>query len=145
MWCLSTRRSTGCISTSTCRPCKRWAACWDTCGHRGQRFASTTAVVPMTEAFVHNIEQFVAGQGVDLITFEKGQRKDDVTQRYLQKFKKSEGVLLSARRRKRPASCGPSVVAQRAPERPIRGSCNRRPWSTITTSIASTKTSGRSF
>ena len=28
--------------------------------HRGQRFASTTAVAPMTEAFVRNIEQFVA-------------------------------------------------------------------------------------
>ena len=38
--------------------------------HRGQRFASTTAVAPMTEAFVHNIEQFVASEGVDLITFE---------------------------------------------------------------------------
>src|SRR5262245_40650756 len=61
--------------------------------HRGQRFASTTAVAPMTEAFVRNIEQFVAGEGVDLITFEKGQRKDDVTQKYLRKFKKSEGVL----------------------------------------------------
>src|SRR5262247_4073818 len=61
--------------------------------HRGQRFASTTAVAPMTEAFVHNIEQFVAGEGVDLITFEKGQRKDDITQKYLGKFKKSEGVL----------------------------------------------------
>ena len=32
-------------------------------------------------------------QGVDLITFEKGQRKDDITQKYLRKFKKSEGVL----------------------------------------------------
>jgi hypothetical protein len=61
--------------------------------HRGQRFASTTAVAPMTEAFVHNIEQFVAGEGVDLISFEKGQRKDDITQKYLWKFKKSEGVL----------------------------------------------------
>src|SRR6516162_7610120 len=61
--------------------------------HRGERFASTTAVAPMTEAFVHNIEQFVAGEGVDLITFEKGQRKDDITQKYLRKFKKSEGVL----------------------------------------------------
>ena len=61
--------------------------------HRGQRFASTTAVAPMTEAFVHNIEQFVASEGVDLITFEKGQRKDDVTQKYLRKFKKNEGVL----------------------------------------------------
>src|SRR6516165_4776959 len=61
--------------------------------HRGQRFASTTAVAPMTEAFIHNIEQFVAGEGVDLVTFEKGQRKDDVTQKYVRKFKKNEGVL----------------------------------------------------
>src|SRR4029450_5296845 len=61
--------------------------------HRGQRFASTTDVAPMTEAFVRNIEQFVMSEGVDLIAFEKGQRKDDVTQRYMRKFKKSEGVL----------------------------------------------------
>ena len=58
--------------------------------HRGQRFASTTAVAPMTEAFVRNIEQFVAREGVDLIAFEKGQRKDDVTQKYVRKFKKNE-------------------------------------------------------
>src|SRR5215475_14894104 len=32
--------------------------------HRGQRFASTTAVAPMTEAFVANIAQFVAREGV---------------------------------------------------------------------------------
>ena len=61
--------------------------------HRGQRFASTTAVAPMTEALVCNIEQFVAAEGVDLIAFEKGQRKDDVTQKYLREFRKSEGVL----------------------------------------------------
>src|SRR5215813_13891725 len=61
--------------------------------HRGQRFASTMAVAPMTEAFVANIEQFVAREGVDLISFEKGQRKDDVAQAYLRKFKKNEGVL----------------------------------------------------
>src|SRR5262245_30319119 len=61
--------------------------------HHGQRFASTTAVAPMTGAFVRNIEQFVAAEGIDLIAFEKGQRKDDVTQRYLRKFKKAEGVL----------------------------------------------------
>ena len=34
--------------------------------HRGQRFASTTAVTPMTEAFVRNIDQFVNDEGVDL-------------------------------------------------------------------------------
>src|ERR1700756_2289190 len=47
--------------------------------HRGQRFASTTAVTPMTEAFVRNIDQFVNTAGVDLVAFQKGQRKDDVT------------------------------------------------------------------
>src|SRR5262245_16232778 len=61
--------------------------------HRGQRFASTTTVAPMTEAFVRNIEQFVAAEGIDLIAFEKGQRKDDLTQAYLRKFRKTEGVL----------------------------------------------------
>src|SRR5512145_2931930 len=61
--------------------------------HRGQRFASTTAVAPMSEAFVRNIERFVAAEGVDLIAFQKSQRKDDITQTYLRKFKKSEGVL----------------------------------------------------
>jgi hypothetical protein len=61
--------------------------------HQGQRFASTTAVAPMTEAFVRNVEEFVAAEGIDLITFEKNQRKDEVTQKYLQAFKKSEGVL----------------------------------------------------
>jgi hypothetical protein len=61
--------------------------------HKGQRFASTIAVVPMTEAFVRNIEDFVHNQGIDLVAFEKRQRKDDVTQKYLQRFSKSEGVL----------------------------------------------------
>jgi len=61
--------------------------------HRGQRFASTTAVVPMSEAFVRNIEQFVADQGIDLVAFEKRERKDDVTQKYLRSFRRNEGVL----------------------------------------------------
>src|SRR3954466_596387 len=52
-------------------------------GYRGQRFASTTAVVPMSEAFVRNIEQFVADEGIDLVSFAKGERKDAVTQKYL--------------------------------------------------------------
>jgi hypothetical protein len=61
--------------------------------HHGQRFASTAAVTPMTEAFVRNIEEFVSAEGVDLVAFEKGQRKDAVTQTYLRSFGKSEGVV----------------------------------------------------
>jgi len=61
--------------------------------HRGQRFASTTALAPMTEAFIRNIEQFVQHEGVELVSFAKRQRKDEVTQRYLRRFKASERVL----------------------------------------------------
>src|SRR5712692_4988190 len=61
--------------------------------HRGQRFASTTAVAPMTEAFIRNIEEFVDRQGIDLVSFVKRQRKDDVTQQYLRRFEATEGVL----------------------------------------------------
>jgi DNA-binding HxlR family transcriptional regulator len=61
--------------------------------HHGQRFASTTAVAPMTDAFVGNIEQFVADEDLDLVAFQKNQRKDEITQKRLRKFKKNEGVL----------------------------------------------------
>jgi hypothetical protein len=61
--------------------------------HHGQRFASTTAVAPMTDAFVRNIEEFVAAEDIDLIAFQKNQRKDEVTQKRIRKFKKNEGVL----------------------------------------------------
>ena len=47
----------------------------------------------MTEAFLRKIEQFVADEGVDLVAFEKNQRKDKVTQKYLRDFRKTEGVL----------------------------------------------------
>src|SRR3982074_11801 len=62
-------------------------------GHRGQRFASTAAVAPMTEAFVRNIEEFVAREGVDLVAFAKRQRKDEVTQQCWRRFDRAEGVL----------------------------------------------------
>src|ERR1700732_2260657 len=54
--------------------------------HRSQRFASTTAVTPMTEAFVRNIDQFVNHEGVDLVAFQKWQRNEDGTQKELPRF-----------------------------------------------------------
>jgi hypothetical protein len=61
--------------------------------HRGQPFASSALMAPISTAFVAAIEAFVAGQGVPLITFEKGQRKDDVMAAHLARFKGDEGVL----------------------------------------------------
>src|SRR5499426_847258 len=59
----------------------------------GARVPSTMMVAPMSEHFVAAIERFVATQGIDLVTFEKGQRKDDVAQQYLAAFDGDEGVL----------------------------------------------------
>ena len=61
--------------------------------HKGQRFASTTALAPMTDAFVQAVERFAKQQKVDVVHFAKWQRKDDVTQKYLARFRHTEGVL----------------------------------------------------
>jgi hypothetical protein len=61
--------------------------------HRGHKVRSTAMVEPITRAFVQAIEQFVADQQIPLITFEKGERKDDVAARFRRTFKGEEGVV----------------------------------------------------
>ena len=61
--------------------------------HRGATFASSALMAPMTRQFVSEIERFAEREGVDLVTFEKGQRKDDVAHDYLGGFEAEEGVL----------------------------------------------------
>ncbi len=61
--------------------------------HRGYRFASSTLMGRMTRAFVASIERFAVREGIDLITFEKGERKEEVAKQYLANFSESEGVL----------------------------------------------------
>ena len=62
-------------------------------GHRGATFASSALMDPITKDFVADIHRFVKHEGVDLVTFEKGQRKDDVAHEYLADFDGDEGVL----------------------------------------------------
>jgi hypothetical protein len=62
-------------------------------GYLGHRFASTKQAVAMTEAFVKSIAAFIQREGLELVRFKKGQRKDDVLQDKLRRFKKDEGVL----------------------------------------------------
>jgi hypothetical protein len=59
----------------------------------GVRIPSTVMVAPMSRRFVEAMERFAETEGVDLVTFEKGQRKDDVAQEYLAEFEGDEGVL----------------------------------------------------
>ena len=65
--------------------------------HRGQPFASSALMEPMSKAFVAAIHAFVAEQGVPLITFEKGQRKDDVMAEHLARCTVPEGILFVGR------------------------------------------------
>lgn len=66
---------------------------WYLRGHLGQRFASTAGVAPKTDKFVASINAFADERGVDIVSFTKGQRKDDLTQQYLSGFAGTEGVL----------------------------------------------------
>ena len=66
-------------------------------GHRGSHYASTALMDPMTKAFVADIHGFVAARGLELVSFAKGQRKDDLAQEFLAKFTDEEGVLFVGR------------------------------------------------
>jgi hypothetical protein len=59
----------------------------------GALVPSTMMVAPMSQQFVAAMARFAETEGVDLIGFEKGQRKDDVAQQYLAGFVGDEGVL----------------------------------------------------
>jgi hypothetical protein len=65
--------------------------------HRGFPFVSSVLMDPITKAFVADIHRFVADQGVHLVDFKPGQRKDDVAQEYLAAFDGTEGVLFVGR------------------------------------------------
>ena len=61
--------------------------------HHGATFASSALMEPLTTAFVKALERFAQTQGVPLITFAPGQRKDEVAQTYLATFSQQEGML----------------------------------------------------
>jgi hypothetical protein len=63
-------------------------------GHRGHRFASSALMAPVTDRFTADIRHFIAARGVDLVRFSSGQRKDDVTQSYLQRAEPDERGLI---------------------------------------------------
>ena len=63
------------------------------CGARGQQVASSALMAPMTRAFVRSLERFASSQAVDLIKFQRGERKDDRTQEYWRQWRGGEGVL----------------------------------------------------
>jgi len=61
--------------------------------HRGEAFATALVMSRMTRKFVAAAERFVGDNDIPMITFQKGQRKDDVAQVHYAKFAREEGVV----------------------------------------------------
>ena len=62
--------------------------------HRGETFASSALMNPMSKSFIAAVDRFVKQEQVPLISFTKGQRKDDVTQEYRSRFSGTEGIVV---------------------------------------------------
>src|SRR3954467_15966097 len=74
--------------------------------HRGETFASSAAMAPMSTAFIDAVEHFVAQEQIPLITFAKGQRKDDIAKQYHSQFLGSEGIVFVGKaQEKTPVFC----------------------------------------
>ena len=93
--------------------------------HLGARVPSTMMVAPLSERFVTAIERFVETEGLDLLTFKKGQRKDDVAHAYLAAFTGDAGVLFVGKAQEK-ASVFRTEKRRRPDGRPTRGSTGRR-------------------
>src|ERR1051325_10410267 len=50
--------------------------------HRGATFASSALMDPISKSFIAAVDCFVKREQLALITFTKGQGKDDITQEY---------------------------------------------------------------
>jgi hypothetical protein len=61
--------------------------------HRGFQFVSSALMDPVSKAFVAAMEAFAKREGIPVVHFRKGQRKDDIAAEHLARFKQQEGVL----------------------------------------------------
>jgi len=73
--------------------------------HRGHLFASSVLLDPITKDFIRQIENFVQEHDLDLVTFGKGQRKDDVAADYRARFHGKEGILFVGKAQEKAAVC----------------------------------------
>ncbi len=60
---------------------------------RGAKVPSTNAVEPMTRAFIQAIEQFVHQHQIPMVSFQKGQRKDELAAEMRAKHPQRDGVV----------------------------------------------------
>lgn len=61
--------------------------------HRNQPWASSALMRPMSRQFVAVMERFIEDEGIEVVQFRRGQRKDDVMADRLRKFDAEEGIV----------------------------------------------------
>src|SRR5262249_58212509 len=74
---------------------------------RGQPVASSSLMGVMTNAFLRQVDAFVEQQQIPVVSFTKGQRKDDVAACYRARFRGAKGLSSSARPRRKSPSFAP--------------------------------------
>jgi len=89
--------------------------------HRGHPFASSALMEPISKAFAAAIEAFVAEYDIPVVTFRKGQRKDDIAAQYLAHFEPEEGVVFLGKAQEKTA-----VFRTEKRRNPQTGQCY--PW-----------------
>ena len=105
--------------------------------HRGHTFASSALMDPMTKAFIAASRASAEQNQIPLISFPKGQRKDDVAAEYRGAVpRRPKAFSSSARPRRRRPSSAPRNARTPGRGRRTPGSCAPRPWSTSSTSTA---------
>ena len=91
--------------------------------HRGETFASSALMNPMSKSFIAAVDRFVHQEQIPLITFTKGQRKDDIAQEYRSRFHAAEGILFVGKAQRRHQSSALRNAAIPEPLRRTPGSC----------------------
>ena len=66
-------------------------------GHRGMPFVSGALMDPISKDFVRSIHRFIDEHDLDLVHFQKGERKDDIAQEYLAGHDGSDAILFVGR------------------------------------------------
>jgi hypothetical protein len=73
--------------------------------HRGEAFATAKVMAEMTRPFIAAIEAFAEQHNVPLVTFARGQRKDEVARHHLAQFPHREGLLFIGKAQERASVC----------------------------------------
>jgi hypothetical protein len=65
--------------------------------HRGQPFASAVVMEPISKRFRAAVDAFVAAEGIPLITFHPGERKEDIAAAHRARLPHAEGIVFVGR------------------------------------------------